>query len=121
MPARTGLSSSSFERPILPRPSARSVPRCFWVWPMPLRTWVSLSRAIRRLLLHGRLVGQHLADRLAARLRDLLGPAQLTQRHLGRLDHVDRVRRAERLAEDVPDAAELEHGADAAAGDDAGT
>ena len=46
--------------------------------------------------------------------------AQLAQRVLGRLEHVDRVGRAERLREDVADAAELEHRAHAAAGDDAG-
>src|SRR5439155_2008358 len=37
-----------------------------------------------------------------------------------RLRHVDRVRGAETLREDVADACELEDGADAAAGDDAG-
>src|SRR5437868_2424101 len=122
MPARTGPSSISFVLPILPSPSARSVPRWRSDWPIPLRTCVSFNFAIRRHLLgYCSLVGQHLADLLAARLRDLLGPAQLLERHLGGLQHVDRVRRAERLREHVADAAELEHGADAAAGDDART
>jgi hypothetical protein len=39
----------------------------------------------------------------------------------GRAHQVDRVRGAQRLGEDVADAGELEHGADAAGGDDAGT
>ena len=30
-----------------PRPSARSVPRWRWLWPIALRTWVTLSFAIR--------------------------------------------------------------------------
>src|SRR5579884_1575861 len=63
---------------------------------------------------------QDLADLLAADLRDVLRTAQLLERGDGRLRHVDWVRRPERLREHVADAAELEHGADAAAGDDAG-
>src|SRR5581483_3208581 len=108
MPARTGLSSISFVEPIFPRPSARRVPRWRSDWPIWLRTCVSFSFAIgRRHLLRGRLVRQHLADLLTARLRDFLGAAQLPQSDLGSLQHVDRVRRAERLREHVADAAEL--------------
>ena len=64
---------------------------------------------------------EHRVDRQAAQLRDLLGLAQLLQRVDRRLDEVDRVLRAEALREDVVEAGELEHRADAAAGDDAGT
>src|SRR3981189_2771740 len=122
MPARTGESSISLVLPIRPRPSARSVPRWRSDWPIWLRTWVSLSFAIRRLFLHDRLfVREHLVDLLAARLGDFLRAAQLAERLLRCLQHVDRVRRAERLREHVADAAELEHRAHAAAGDHAGT
>src|SRR3982750_2995018 len=122
MPARTGESSISFVLPILLRPRARSVPRWRWVWPIWLRTCVSFNFAtLGHLLRDLRPVREHLADRLAARLRDFLGAAQVLQRLLGGLQHVDRVRRAERLREHVADAAELEHRTDAAAGDHAGT
>src|SRR5690242_2366424 len=120
MPASTGPSSISFVLPILPSPSARSVPRWRSDWPMPLRTCVSFTFAIRAHLLR-RPVRKHLRDLLAARLRDFLGTAQLPESDLGRLQHVDRVRRPERLREHVADASELEHGANASAGDDAGT
>src|SRR5207245_8711074 len=49
MPASTGLSSCSTVRPILPRPSARSVPRCGRLWPIWLRTCV--IRTLATLLL----------------------------------------------------------------------
>ena len=64
---------------------------------------------------------QHLADLLPADARDVLGAAQLLERDDGGLRHVDRVRRAEALREHVAHAAELEHGAHAAARDDAGS
>src|SRR3954447_2946786 len=131
MPARTGLSSISLVLPIRPRPSARSVPRWRSDWPIWLRTCVSFSfgngghllggRALRVLVDGRRLVRQHLADLLAARPGAVLGTAQLAKRLLGRLEHVDRVGRAERLREHVADAAELEHRAHATAGDHAGT
>src|SRR6185437_11111095 len=95
MPAIAGLSPScSAVLPILPRPSARSVPRCRGDWPIALLTCVS-----RTLRTHGPLdlVRQDVRDRLAARLGDVLGAAQVAQRRHGRLQHVDRVRRAERL------------------------
>src|SRR5919199_2800047 len=100
MPASTGVSSCSTVRPILPRPSARSVPLCFWLWPMPERTWVILSFATLLLLLRGRLLRadrQDLLDREAARPGHVLGTAQRLQALDGRLRHVDRVRRAEAL------------------------
>src|SRR5919108_531934 len=46
-------------------------------------------------------------------------PAQALEAVDRRLEHVDRVRRPEALRQDVAHAAELEDGADAAAGDDA--
>src|ERR1700679_1098313 len=101
MPARTGLSSISFVEPILPRPSARNVPRCRSDWPILLLTWVSLSFGIECLFHGRRLVGEHLADLLSARLRHFLRTAPLAQH--------------------VADAAELEHSAHTAAGDHAGT
>src|SRR6266576_3431964 len=119
MPASTGESSISLVFPIRPRPSARSVPRWRSDWPIWLRTCVSLSFATR-LHLHGAawlrrpsrlrgcfdrlrrlLVREHFVDLLAARLRDFLRTAQLAERLLGCLQHVDRVRRAERLREHV--------------------
>src|SRR5437763_14350307 len=121
MPCSTGLSSISLVFPIRPRPSARSVPRWRCDWLIWLRTCVSFSFAILGHLLRGRPVREHFVDLLAARLRDLFGAAQLAEGGFGRLQHVDRVRRAEGLGEHVADATELEHRADAAAGDDAGT
>src|SRR5690348_8913383 len=115
MPFRTGDSSMTFDLPILPRPSARSVPRWRCDWLISLRTCVTLSFGNCLRLLHGRrFVRQHLADLLAARLGDFLRAAQLAERLLRSLQHVDRVRRAERLREDVVDPAELEHRAHAA-------
>src|SRR5690242_3258860 len=64
---------------------------------------------------------EHLGDRQTAQLRDLLRAAQADQAVHRRLHEVDRVLRADALGEHVTDAAELEHGADATAGDDAGT
>src|SRR5919109_43289 len=133
IPATSGVSGRSTVRPILPRPRARSVPRLRSVWPIWLRTWVMRSFLFaivrllrrrdrsdgllgRRLLLRGLrlLLGerQDVGDRLPARLRHLLRAAEALESLDGGLEHVDRVRRAEALREDV---------ADAAAGDDAGS
>src|SRR5205085_8341839 len=60
-----------------------------------------------------------LRNREPADLRDLLRPAQGPQAIDCRLEHVDRVRRSEALREDVANAAELEHGANAPARDHA--
>src|SRR5215472_15075302 len=110
MPSTTGPDSCSEVLPIFPSPSARSVPRWRSDWPIELRTCVSFNVATRAHLLgfDRRLVREHVADRQAARLRDVLGTAQLAERDLGRLQHVDRVRRPERLREHVANAAELE-------------
>src|SRR5471032_1918239 len=133
MPESNGPSVCSAVLPILPSPSARSVPRWRWVWPIALRTCVSFTFAIARhllcldrglldgslldgslldqglrdgllldgLLLDGSLVRQYIANRLAARPRNVLGAPQLPERGLGGLQHVDGVRRAERLREHV--------------------
>src|SRR3954465_7011584 len=145
MPATTGLSSCSTVLPILPSPSARSVPRCLSDWPIWLRVCVIRSFATARLLLLLGLlllllrlgllllllrllrlriflrmpVRQNLLHRQPAHPRDVLGPAQAPQAVHRRLRHVDRVRRAEAFREDVADPGELEHRADAAAGDHA--
>src|SRR5919108_1097674 len=137
-----GIASFEYGPRCLPRPRARSVPRLRSVWPIWLRTWVMRSFLFaivrllrrrdrsdgllgRRLLLRGLrlLLGerQDVGDRLPARLRHLLRAAEALESLDGGLEHVDRVRRAEALREDVADAAQLEDGADAAAGDDAGS
>ena len=131
MPESTGLSVCSAVLPILPRPSARKraavalrlADRATNLRQLHFRHLVATSSVSSRLRrrLDARVARQHVADRLAARPRNVLGPAQLAQSRLGRLQHVDRVRRAERLREHVADAGELEHRAHAAAGDDAGT
>ena len=66
----------------------------------------------------GRAPGRSVMPRSSA---TSLGRAQRLEAGDRRLDEVDRVLRAEALGEDVVDARELEHGAHAAAGDDAGT
>src|SRR5205823_10518117 len=132
------------ERPILPRPSARKVPRWRSLWPIWLRVWVIRSFAIRGLLRSGRVVAlrprglaffldlrprgldffldlpprrhrQNLAHRQPAGLGDLLGSPQALQAVHRRLEHVDWIRRPEALREDVADAAEFEYSPDAAA------
>src|SRR5206468_3703556 len=113
IPASTGVSSCSAVRPILPRPSARSVPRWRSLWPIWLRTCVTLTFATGLLLGRGRRGDCHrlglglrllavrgrerqdVAHRLAARPRDVLGAAQAAERVDGGLEHVDRVGRPE--------------------------
>src|SRR5438093_2972901 len=119
MPARTGLSSCSTVLPILPSPSARNVPRCCWLWPIWLRVWVIRTFAIAFLCRFLRLVWKDLGNRQAAHLRHLVGAAEALEAVHGRLGHVDRVRRAEALGQDVADPRQLEHGAHAASGDHA--
>src|SRR3989442_707931 len=80
------------------------------------------DRRLRRLLdCYRMLVGENLADRQASCPRDLVGAAQSLQPVHRRLRHVDRVRRAEALREDVADPGQLEDGANSAAGNDAGS
>src|SRR3954465_3524132 len=121
-----------------PSPSARSVPRWRKLCPISLRTCVIFTLGTRRSLLRSRsrsggslgslgsllrgrpLPREHVVDREPARLRDVLRAAQLLERVDRGTGHVDRVRGAEALREDVADARELEDRAAAAAGDDAG-
>src|SRR3954451_4521657 len=51
MPSSTGPCCCSTERPILPRPSARSVPRWRSLCPIWLRTWVIRTFATLRVVL----------------------------------------------------------------------
>src|SRR4051812_15322041 len=60
---------------------------------------------------------EHLVDAQAAQLRDLLGAAEAREPLHRRLHEVDRILRADALGEHVADSRELEHGANAAAGD----
>src|SRR5215210_1544818 len=87
--------------------------------PSPLPWSAVADRRLRRLVDNGMLVREHLRDRQAAHLRDLVGTPQVLQAVDRRLRHVDGVGRAEALREDVADAGQFEHGADAAAGDHA--
>ena len=64
---------------------------------------------------------EHLLDGEAAQLGDLLGAAQPHQPVHRRLHEVDRVLGADALGQHVAYATQLEHGADATAGDHAGT
>src|ERR1700693_243560 len=132
IPASCGLSACSEVRPILPRPRARRVPRWRALWPIELRvclifTFDTLcllrrrSRLRRWLLVHLCSHRQHLANCQAPRGSNVLRGAEVLQALDGRLQHVRGIRRPEALGEDVADAAQLEDGADAAAGDDAGS
>src|SRR6266702_3738307 len=76
-----------------------------------------LGRLRSRLLRRRMLIRQNLADRQAARLRDVLGTPEVLQPVHGRLRHVDRIRRPEALGEDVADPGQLQDGSDPAAGD----
>src|SRR2546421_12104538 len=86
MPARTGDSVCSRVLPMVPRPSARSVPRWRSLWPILLRIWVIFTLATLRVVLL-------LADRAALRLRLLLGD------RLGRRLRLDRGRRSRLLGD----------------------
>ena len=81
-------------------------------WPAPLPLVRQRRRAGDR---------DHLGDRLASQLGDVLGAHEPRQPLDRRARHVDRSRRAEALREHVADAGELEHRSHAAAGDDAGS
>src|SRR5215203_498743 len=131
-------------RTFLSIPATSGLSRRSTLWPILLRTCVmrSVLFAIGGLLRGGdrdRLLGRrgllrrclplglllrdrkHVGDRLPARLGDLLGAPEALESLDGCLEHVHRVGRSKALGEDVSHTAELEDGADAAAGDDAGS
>src|SRR5262245_32694173 len=119
MPRVASLSTTSTVEPTPRSPRARIVARFRAMWLIVLLTWVT-----RRLAgiggLRGRLAGGVQADRHAAPLAERLGGAQAHERLDGRPGHVDRVRRAVDLREDVADAGRLDDGPDRATGNDAG-
>src|SRR5512139_1658952 len=126
MPRTSGVSFTTTVWCMRRRPRPRTVARCRWIWPKWLFTSVTLTvlpAAVSffvAILVMG-LSARDFGDRLAA-----LGSDALRSRHTGESVHrrahdVDRVARAIRLREHVADAGALEHGAHAAARDDAGT
>src|SRR5688572_5454197 len=124
IPRISGRSSCTTESWIRFRPSERSVSRWFFLRPMPDLTWVTLICAISDPLTRTRT--EHggrgdVLERQTAAGRDLLGADEVLQRLHRGVHDVDRVRGAEALREHVVDAGALEHGADRATGDDAGT
>src|SRR6478735_9231142 len=135
MPRISGRSSLTTTSPMRFRPSVRSVSRWFCLPPMPDFFWVTLRRAMSAVPFGGRQVrrrsalglrteqrrGGDVLEGQTAASRDLLGTLETLQGCDGRVDDVDRVVRAEGLAQHVVDTGALEHGADRAAGDDAGT
>ena len=148
MPRISGRSSLTTESRIRCSPRRRTV--CFWSFgrSITLRTWVTLSWVIvdphpatPRLVAvdlfelgrargrHARLrrrhrvehrPGRHLVELAPSEPRDLLGAPQALEPGHGGVHDVDRVRRAERLRQDVLDPGALDDGAHRAAGDDAG-
>src|SRR3569623_2073973 len=127
MPRIEGVSSTTFERPILLRPRAFSV--SFWpgLRPIGLPVWVILIFAIvPDPLLAGfgsriAALAEDVAHLLGATGRDRTRRVAMLERIERRLDHVVRVRGADRLGDDVMDAERLEDRANRTAGDDAGT
>src|SRR6478735_11897555 len=124
MPRISGRSSLTTTSPMRFRPSVRSVSRWFCLPPMPDFFWVTLRRAMSAVPLCGRQVRRRGAESLsteqrsrgdvlegqAATSRDLLGTLETLERSDRRVNDVDRVVRAERLAQHVVDTGALEHG-----------
>src|SRR5438552_3404064 len=115
MPRTAGVSCRMRSRPTRVRPSPRRVSRWFSVCPLMLRTSLTFKAILRSLLTAQ--IGQF----LAAQPRCFLWAAQLAQAVEGGLDHVVRVPRALALGQDVADTHRLQHRADAAARDHAGS
>src|SRR5262245_40443865 len=106
-------------------PNARTVPRALGFVPTVERRSVTRSLAdIGGLALCpaaiAGLARDDAAEGLAAPLRELGGGTHAAQTLERRARDVDRIRRAERLGQDVADAGRLDDGAHRAAGDDAG-
>ena len=137
MPRISGRSGRVFDLPMRPRPSARSVPRCFGFDADGRADLGDLERALASH--HGTSTGSGCGPRSglavgvehalghellgveAPQAGDLVGPLQALEAGDGGVGDVDVVRRAERLAEHVVDAGLLEDGAGGATGDHAGT
>src|SRR6185295_16013903 len=123
MPRVAGLSATSTVCPIRFSPRARIVARLRAMWLIVLLIWVTRSlSAIAGLHRHrGRLAGDVADETDAAARAQLLGRVQAAERLDRGPGHVDRVRRAVGLGQDVADAGRLDDGADRATGDDART
>src|SRR5260221_3658800 len=124
MPRNCGRSSLMTVSLIRLRPSDRRVSRWFCFVPIFDRVWVIFRRAMvsaPRLGAGAQEGGRgHVLQREPAARGDLFGAHEALQRSHRRVDDVDRVVRAERLAQHVVDARALQHGTHRAAGDDAG-
>src|SRR6476620_3366380 len=121
MPRVAGLSVTSTVCPIRFSPSARTVARFRAMWLIVLFVWVTRSLpGIRCLQDRRRLAGDPAHQLDAAARAQLLGRVQAAERLDRAAGHVDRVRRAVGLGQDVADAGGLDDGADRATGDDAG-
>src|SRR6478609_8619344 len=133
MPRISGRSGNVLVLPILPRPRARSVPRCFGLVPIDDLIWVTkmVASAMRCSRCGGGLLAlvvrveqtlRHELGRVeAAALGDVVGTLQRLEAGDGGAGDVDVVGRAERLAEHVVHAGLFEDDSGCAAGDDAGT
>src|SRR4029079_3063220 len=120
MPRVAGLSGISTVCPIRFSPSARTVARLLAMWLIVLFVWVTRSLpGIRRLQDRCRLAGDPAHQLDPAARAQLLGRVQAAERLDRAAGHVDRVRRAVRLGQDVADAGRLDDGADGTPGDDA--
>ena len=130
MPRTAGVSSSSRVRCILLRPSPISVCALVSGRPIGLPIWVTRTRllAISHLPAPGHPRSAALRSRrprisptfLPRRAATARGRRACSERVEGRLDHVVRVRRADRLRDDVLHAQRLEDRTHRTAGDDAG-
>src|SRR5215472_18606346 len=115
MPRMAGVSSWTTDARIRRSPRAWRVRTWFGLSPIRLRISVILSFL---LLGKGRLL--RFRRRLPPKRVQVLEPADPPEGVQGRLEHVVRIVGAERLGEDVLDPRRLEHGANGAAGDEAG-
>src|SRR6476659_741987 len=122
MPRVAGLSATVLVLPIPCRPRALTVARLRTMWLIVLLVWVILSLAAIGGLQGGSRLPGDAAHQLDPTTRpELLGGVERAQRLDGRPGHVHRVGRAVDLGQSVANARRLEHRADRAAGDDAGT
>src|SRR5277367_1302807 len=113
MPRFDGVSATTTLWPMRRNPKPRAELRMLASWPYMLLIKVTLIDLSDMTSAH------EFRDVLAALGRDIVRGAQLGQRIHGRPHHVDRIARAVALGKHVAHARTLEHGAHAAAGDDA--